>query len=494
MSRKKEILNQVSLYTIAAFVTQFITIFGAILTRKFLGPHQMGLWVTIQLVLEYSAYTTCGTATASGREIPYYIGKKNKKKSDEIKNIVATFGFLTSVLTSFIVVAYAFLNKTTLDKPLYWGLIFASVMIILQRINNLQITLVRAYKRFDLASRLMVFSSLFNTLCIVIFAYYYRIYGFLLAMCLSLVFDILYIALHHNFHFKVLLNKNVMSLIHFGLPLMLLGIAGELLRGIDRIVIIKFLGFEAMGFYSIAIMVANLLGKLPRVIDIIMVPHFHEKYGERDNIQDIKGYIDKSITAYSLSMPIIVGSLWIVAPFFVRLFLPLYEPGINAMKYLLPSTYFFSLSLVYGNVIIAAKKHLLMFPILGTIVVITALANISAVWLGWGISGVAVTTTFAFFLHFLFILIVAGKNLYTLQQFFQIMADTIFKSVFMISLPFFLEHFIHAKPRFLEIFLRLILFLLCCLPFALQFETQIGILGHLTDKLRQKYQALRRKN
>ena len=225
MSKKKEILRQVGIYSLGSQGTQFITVLASILSRRFLGPTQTGIWSVLQIIVEYSKYSTMGIMHALSRDIPYRIGKGETEMAEKIKNTAYTFVFSSSLLISLGIVLFAVLTYGRFSKEITYGLWFTSAIIFLQRMNNLMIALLRCYKQFSIEAAQMIWSAIVNALLIALLTYRFKLYGFIWDIALSFCFNMAYISMRYRFHFRFAWNwPHIRSLIRFGFPLMMIGI------------------------------------------------------------------------------------------------------------------------------------------------------------------------------------------------------------------------------------------------------------------------------
>ncbi len=401
MSKHKEILRQSGLYSFGTQIAQLITLIAAICSRRFLGPAQTGIWATLQILVDYSKYSTLGTMDAVSREIPYRIGKGEIETADKIKNLAATFVFAGSFLMAGALLAFAFITKGRFRPEITYGLMWISGLIILQRLNNLLIALLRCYKRFEIEARLMIVSALVNAVLVAGFSYYFKIYGFIWAMMLSFVFNIVFVRAQYPFRFKWNFDPVMLKpLVTFGLPLMVLGLGMTLFRSLDKIMIAKFLGFEALGWYSIALMAVSYISNFPISVGIVLLPHFQEKYGLTNNPRDLESYLMKSSRAMALSMPLMLAAVWQIAPYGIEIFLKKFISGIPSMKILTLGMFFMALSQIYYDALVNIKKHLLLFPVLVFSGLSTFLLDFAVIRAGGGIQGVATATTAGLFIYF----------------------------------------------------------------------------------------------
>jgi len=468
MSQKKEILGQIGVYSSSWFFSQLITIVGSVLTRLFLGPLQMGVWSILQVVLSYSKFTTFGVGKAALREIPYQVGQGQTDKVDDIKNAVFTFGLLTAVIVSIGLIGYAVVGRDHLRPEVFLGLLFLAGLIILNRINNLLIVFLRATKRFSLAGKQMMFSSVLNVICVGFLSYHYKIYGFMVAMALSLIFNIVYILWQAPLKLHLKVNVPLIKqLIAYGSPLLVLTLTSTLFITIDKIMIASFLGLEALGWYSIAIMAANTITNLSNSVGTVLNTNLNERYGKTNDIQSLKGFVSKSAHAFSTGMPLIILGAWFGVPYLVRLVLPEYVQGIGALKLLLLGTFFLALSHPYNQFLISIKKHLTMLPVTAGACLIALSLNFAAVKLGLGIVGIAGATVTAILFRFSGIYFIAAKHLYSRGE--------AWKNYLVFMATFVCMVAVMGLLQGLTLGLQLLVFVLICVPIVYKFNKEYEI-------------------
>lgn len=485
MSRKKEIIHQSGIYTFSTFLTQLITLIAAFLTRKFLGPVQMGIWATLQILVDYSKYTVLGTMSAVGVEIPYWMGKGDLDHAEKIKNTAFTFVMISTLLFCAAVAAFAFFTEGRFPAEVTFGLYFVAAIIFLQRINNLLIALLRCYKKFHIESGQMVLSAIVNALLIAFLASKFKIYGFISALGLSFVFNIIYLFWKHRYHFRWYFDRKIFQpLLVRGFPLMLIGLLNTALQNIDRMVIAKMLSFELLGMYTIALMACSFISNFFSATSTVMVPHFQEKIGETDDPKNMREFMYKASLPLALVMPILIACAWIFVPYAIKLFLPKFIPGIPAMRLLVLGTFFSALIQPYQNFLVTVKKHMRIFPIVGVAIVSAVGLSWLAVHFQYGINGVAVAISVTAFLNFMLSYFVSARIFATirdaLRRFLILMVFFAYLGVFLFLESFFVESFSYGFIRFIAESLSLIIF---CGPLLFVLESRFAFFRNLWKKL-----------
>ena len=484
MSKRKEIIGQAGIYAFSAHLTQVITLIASVLSRRFLGPTKMGIWTTLQIIVDYSKYSSMGVLYGVAIQIPYLVGKGKKEKAEGIKNMVFTIVLGGSFLIGSGIFLFALFTKRRFPPELTYGLFLVSAIVVLQRLNDLMIALLRCYKKFTLASSQMIWSAVANAILVAGLSYFFKIYGFVWAVGLSFVFNILYIHRHHPFHFRLhWQTEEARALIGFGFPLMIIGVMTTVIRSIDKIMIGKCLGFEALGLYSIALMVSTYLQTFFNSIAIVMLPHLQEKFSLQDDPRDLKGFLSQVSQAYALGMPVVIGIAWIAAPYFIALLLPKFIPGIAPMKNLIVGMYFLALAQPYCDFLITIKRYLSLFPLMGISALAACLLDLWAIRSGFGIAGVAFATSFGSLLYFSVIYFFASRYftqpLAALQKYLTYLAGAAYLLLALFLVNRWLPSNFHSLPRTI---LQLAVFLVFYAPFLWILSRQLALVPLLREK------------
>jgi len=484
MSKKNEILKQVGSYALGAQTAQLITLVAAVLSRKFLGPMQMGIWSTLQIIVDYSKYATFGVVTAMSREIPYKLGQKNQYGAEEVKNLTFSFILASSVLLAVVLLLFAALTYGVVRPEITYGLIFVATIIFLQRMNNLYIALIRSYKEFKLAGRQMIASAIVNAVFVALLAYHFRIYGFMIALVFSFIFNIAFVHFYQPYKFHWQLNREKLKpLMKLGFPLMMVGIIMTVLRSLDKIIIARFLGFEALGQYSIAIMICSFASNFSTSVGVVLFPHFQEKIASRDRPEDLKEYLFQSTLAYSCCMPVLIGVAWFAAPYFVGLLLPQYVDGVPAMQALSLSLFCIALIEPCHHFLIAIRKHLWLFPLLGASAGFALVLTAVCVRAGYGIVGIAASMSLTFLCYFSGVFFLCGKSLANWHEVFLRYVTTMVPGIYMIAVILGIRASLGTEGyRLGQAMTHTGVFLIFCVPFAIFLNRRFAVLSVLKSR------------
>lgn len=471
MPQSKGIAHQAGWYAIAYATTQFVTVLAAILTRRFLGPLQVGVWSLVQIVLSYAEYGTFGVASATPREIPFYVGKGDMAKAARIKQATLDFTMIMSFLLAAGLATYAFLSRSRIREDLFWGLLFAAALLILQQMNNVLIVLLRSFKKFELAGKQMFLSAIVNAFLVAILSYRFHLFGFMFAMCLSFLFNICYILYYEKFSFLFKIDfQQIRDLITYGFPLMLLALLGTFFQTLDRIVISKYLGLEMLGIYSIAAMTNGFLFSFPNSVGVVLLSNFSEKFGKNENRHDLKNYLEETDYVFCVLMPVLIGMAWFLAPLLIQWILPKFTHGIIALKYLVVSSFFLAVSQAYGNFMIVIRRQMWLFPIAVAVIFLVGGLDYWVVRKGGGIEDIAIVQTIAYGINFTLLFLLSHFHLKFSAMVFIQYAKILMKFAWMLLLLIFISKYICPVNLVIRGISQALFLILAYIPFLIRLE------------------------
>ncbi len=221
-------------------------------------------------------------------------------------------------------------------------------------------------------------------------------------------------------------------------------------RNMDYLLIGKFLGSEALGFYTLAYkLMMYPLQNITRVISSIMFPAFSSIQNDLKKVRNV--YL-KMIKAISLiTFPMMFG-LFAVAPEFINIvYGPKWEPVVLLIRILCVCGMVQSITSPVGNIILSQGKSglYLKLGILGSIIVVPAVV----LGLKWGIWGVALFYTLENFLWSLYIIHISNSliKLYTRHFYKNLIESILMSSIMLITILIFKQMFHINHPMMLMI-------------------------------------------
>jgi len=360
---------------------QFITL--AVLARL-LSPSDFGLMGMIMVVIGFAqAFADMGLSNAiiQKQDVP----GSHLSSFFWINVLVGTLLFVCILLIRPLAVIY-------FKQPILSNyLIFAAFIFLITPVGQIFRTLLRKELKFKALSKIEIagtvaYSVSTISLAVAKFGVLSLIFGQLIRSLFTV--GILFFAFRKiwlpRFHFSI---KEIKSYLSFGAFQMGERAVNYLSANIDYIIIGRFLGASALGFYTLAYRIMTVpLAKINPVITKVAFPAFSKI--QDDNSRMRRGYCKVINYISMLSFPVLAGML-VVAPEFIRLvYGAKWEPSIIVLQIFCLVGIFKSLGNPIGSVLLAKGRADIGFYWDVFAVIIISVAVIIGV--NWGIVGVAV--------------------------------------------------------------------------------------------------------
>ena len=486
--RKNDIIKDAGLYAGSSYAATFIDVLNGIVLRNLIAPASMGVWSFLQVILSYSKYSTLGTGPALVREIPYLRGKKEFAKADQVKNNVFTWSLIISSVMAIGIIGYAFLTHRPLSPQMKWGLVTIALVTVLQRCYNLYIVLLRAYKSFRLTSLSNFLSSVITLGLSVTVVWKFKFYGILMGAVLGYLINLTILHQNSGLRFKLEFDRKILAdLSVFGLSLVAVQASMTVLRSVDTLVIAKWLNFEALGFYSTALMFQTYLTILPNVADMVFNPHLFEKAGQVANHKDLKRNILEPVIAMGCALPCCIFFSWVIIPVIIQLLMKKYVAGIAAAQIAILATYFLGAARPFQSYLILLKKHLWIIPI----TLFAAGISFAMNWylllvLHRGIEAVAWSTVLSSGIYFIGLFLLSARYLIPPREFLEFALKILGPFLYMLFGVWVLNHLMDGAFQWNRLGLALIASAGLCLPLLVLMEGETHIISRCFAIVREK--------
>jgi O-antigen/teichoic acid export membrane protein len=359
---------------------QFMTL--AVLARL-LSSSDFGLMGMVMVVIGFAqAFSDMGLSNA--------LIQKQKLPKDHLSSLFWT-NVLSGILLFVCILSVRSLVSIFFKEPnLLNYLFFASFIFLVAPASQIFTTLLRKELRFKTLSKIeisgtVVYSVSAIGLALAQFGVLSLIFGQLIrsVFTLGILFFIFRGSWLPRFHFRI---KEIQTYLSFGAFQMGERAINYLSANIDYIIIGRFLGPSALGFYTLAYQITMFpLTKVNPIITKVAFPVFSKI--QNDNLRMRNGYckIIKYIAIFSF--PLLTGMV-VVAPEFIRLIYGTkWEPSIPVLQILCLVGIFKSLGNPIGSVLLAKGRADIGFYWNVFAVIAVSLSVIIGV--NWGIVGVA---------------------------------------------------------------------------------------------------------
>lgn len=471
---KKSIVKNIIIYMPGRYFSQFLGVFTSLLIKRFLGPFYTGIWSFLRIVVQYVDYFELGTSLAIYYKIPFYNGRGDAGKVEDVKDNVFTFLLLSSLVASISIIAYALFFSRSLSPEIFFGLLGVAIIVVAEKILAFNVMLLRANKNYGVLSKSVYFDAILNLSLVLLIVSNFKLYGMVVVTIVLPVMNIIFILYHVNYGVKIRLAwSKIISYIRFGFPLYVTGILNTIFDNVDNLIIVGMLGFQQLGVYSIAMMAKNYSRQVSIGFGHVTGPHFMEDYGKHGNVKMLESYVTKGSFAISSFMSIVLGIVFIFSTPLIMTILPSFAAGLTAMKILLITSFFASLvDFPYDYIVAVRRRSVLVLFVCIALILNSSLSYI-LIKNGLGINGAAIATAASSFFYMLMLFFYGMKGSIRLGGLIKIIFPLIYSS----AVVLLLEKYVTCGSSWGCAFIKAPIFILASLVTLAMLEKETGLMN-----------------
>ena len=462
--KKIKIIKNTIIYSASNYIVIFFGFFISILSKKILGVEGSGQWAILTIFLSYGLiFGSLGIEIAITREIPQAKGRGEHLDIEQMINTGFTFTFIIGLLIS---IFYIFVsNYFVKDLMIKKGLVLTTALMVVTLLYNLNLSILRGKKFITALSQIMIINILLVGVFPLTLAYFYGVIGYVLGTTISTFLSFFISRKIGLINYKWMFDiRKAIKLIIIGFPMLIAGVLQNTFLGLDKIIIGSMLGTSALGLYTIALMSTQQLTSLPRFFQTVLFPYVQEDYGKNRSIEDLRPYFIKSMYIISRLLPFIIGLIIFFIPVIVLHFLPKFKDGLMAMQILVCGFYFAVISETSGMFIYTINKQRVLPFLYGIMLALSAGLNYFAILKGWGISGVALASSIAYFIFFIIESAYAYLHLMKVKEMITYFARLIVTYFYILLVIIAINRTVIIKNEISQLTCRLSLFCLFYLP------------------------------
>lgn len=395
------------------FICQGLGVIISLGLRWVMSPALMGLWQALKLFLTNANYANAGISKGAARELSIALGRGQPESAQHGVDLAFTVNTLTSFLYAVVLAGAGMWVGLSChgqwSRAWAVGLVVIGVLSVVQRYVTFQVTLLRARQEFVVTSQLSVIEAVLTLAVCVGATYLWGLWGLYFSTLVVLVGSIVFVHYRGAVPWQWAWDwPEIRRLVGIGGPILMAGIVSTLFRSLDKLMILGYMSDREfqLGCYSLALLVTAQLYGLGNMLAIVIGPRMSERFGYSGRRRDVAWLAVQSSELQAATMVLPAALAMVAGPPLLAAFLPAYRSGLPAMLWLIPGTVALNLALLPAQYLVSVdrEKWSLAAIVLGTAA--TAAGNHFALRGGWGINGVAATTSLGYALY---LLLVAGS-------------------------------------------------------------------------------------
>lgn len=401
-----QIVGHAVRYFTATFVFQIVTFAAGLVTKRYLGPVNVGIWASLALVTTYLDFVQFRITDAAQKEIAYRRGRGEQSTVELLRDVMFTVWLTVSVVLGLgmIIVGWVVVPGLSTGSGFVYRvgfLVVGATYPVVQLVNCITV-MFRCHKRFELLSRTLVILAVANAVLQILLTVVWGFYGFMLASVIAQIFNVLYwrfwIRDKELTHFRLRWHwPTLRRLLEVGIPWEAGLIVGTLFRSLDQVILVSALGPATLGLYSIGVSMNNYVYNVPNAVSVVTFPNFQERYGQTDSPAVLLNLIRLPVlTMAFVILPIAVGGLYLFSPTLIRQILPEFTASIPVVQVLAIGTFALSLNHMPGQFMLTINRQWPAVALGAVSVCVLATGVYLALHLNLGIAGVAAATAVSY--------------------------------------------------------------------------------------------------
>jgi O-antigen/teichoic acid export membrane protein len=331
--KNRQAVRSVAALFSGSMVSSVLGVAGGLFVARILGPEEVGHFQSYAIPLRVLTFLHLGTYDGLWRQIPFYIGKQRPEKVEALAASAGAWNMLVSVVVSagfFLCALYSLWHRDLYGCAGWctqalccWGIFYSGYLVATYRTINQFVTLARiqfvqAIVNFGMIA--VVPSLQFFGLC-------------MRSIAPSAAGVLLY---HHNRPLKVAYRfrwKALGEVVRIGFPFSIWGsLYSSVWIAAESGLMLTFGGVEALGIFSVALVLREGINVLPLAVNQVMMPRVVERFARSDSVRSanagtvwltagLVGFMIVVVVAVSLLLDIVVPAA-----------IPKYAGGISLMK------------------------------------------------------------------------------------------------------------------------------------------------------------------
>ncbi len=388
---------QITVFSFSNYLSELFFFLRGLFLARILGPEIFGVWAQMKLALNGCRHSSLGANDAMVREVPYLKGQNRLATAEQIKAAAAGINLVLSTTAALLIALLVFLLRHQLSPGMLTAWLILVVIFPLRQMLWYTRARLRAEKRFDRLSLVMLSLAVLTTVCGVASGFFFGLIGFLVALGASHLL-VLGVVLKTACPLRLQSFRLGLSLrlIRTGFPIMASRFLLYFLYNVDQILIWLLLSQADLGLYSIQANIITIVLLVPTVVSAVLYPRIMEAFGESDNPRKLAPYLIQPTLMMGWMACLLLGLIFILLHLPVKWLLPAYVASITPGRVLLLASFFRVIANMSMISLISLRQEQRLMRISLAAITVCAIVDGLMIAKGYGLAGVAVGTVIGF--------------------------------------------------------------------------------------------------
>ena len=398
-TRKKIARDSLGL-AITQYLVRAMSMGRSFVAAKLLDPTSFGAWNALQLMMDYGALAPLGTQQGLDQTVPRRIVEGDPERLAQVKRAALFNVVVLTLLFAAFGLGWASVGSSRMRA--FWhlsGISLALLCVMLVNVANVGTSILRSHGDIGGLTRWFVLQGLIGSgLGLVLLVPFGR-WGLLWGWAAGCLVAFVFVAIRgrHVLPRWPSPALDSLDLLQIGLPLYVFSASSIVMRNLDRIVVLRFLGTEALGYYGLSVTVLTLLMAVPDSLAYVTYPSLVRRFTEAgEDPGAIRNRVERIVRGVSTGLPLVAGLCALWAGDLVHALLPRYEACVQPLRVLSFGATGLAQAAFASLVLMTVGRRIILVP---AAVFLTALSGglqlLSLRWSG-GLTGIAAASTVAY--------------------------------------------------------------------------------------------------
>ena len=402
-------------FAFSQYLVRFLNLVRGLVAARLIGPAPYGAWSALLLLFDYGALAPLGTYQGLDRVVPARIVDGDPRLLERAKRSGLLNVLVLSLIYSAISIAY--FSRSGGQIRTAWGLsgiVLTLGCVVMTNLSLYHLTLMRSHGNIGAVSTWFLIQGVIGMALGLGLIPVLGTWGLLWGWIVGTLAATLYAMWtgHRVVPLRVAIGSDSVQLLAVGFPMFMYAMSGFLMRSLDRVIILRFLGTEALGLYALAVSAVTFLLTLPDALAYVLYPRLVQSYRQAgDDPAGIRSQVERAVRVLAVGTPALCAIAYLGADDLIEWVLPRFREGVPALRILCFSAAGMALANLGSIVLTTLGRQLFLVPVALGMSAVGVLLDILALRMGHGIRGVAWATFATFVLNGVVMLALADAGM-----------------------------------------------------------------------------------
>lgn len=387
-------------FAVAQYLVRATLMLRGLISARLLGPEAFGAWNALQILMDYGSFASAGTQQGLDQMVPSRLVAGDTEGAGRVKR--AALANIVTLTLLFAIGCLLWVTTRSSRVLQAWGvagILIALGCVVAVNIAYYLLSILRSHDRMDAVSQWYMLQSVVGALLGLALIPWFGMWGLLVGWFAGCMVSLVNVARDARSVAPLVPRFAVESIrvVTLGFPMFVHSASSLVMRSLDRIIILRYLGTESLGHYSLSVMALTLLLYLPDSIAYVIYPRLLKLFSSLgDDPEAIGDRVRRVLQVMAVLVPLLSGLGYLWSREVVAMVLPRYLPGVSAMRIMCFGAAGLALTNLSSIVLMTVGRRLWLVPAAMFSVALAASLQLYAVQTGHGMTGVAVGTAIAF--------------------------------------------------------------------------------------------------